>query len=94
MYTSKAQDSEGNMLDQNSLSADIIQLADKYTTRFFSNPNSEEVIAFVCDKKQKGGYIPERDLRNTIFKIKMTSEHSISQFFISSLIIVVIINIL
>ena len=69
MYTSKAQDSEGNMLDQNSLSADIIQLADKYTTRFFSNPNSEEVIAFVCDKKQKGGYIPERDLRNTIFNI-------------------------
>lgn len=69
IYTSKAQDSEGNMLDQNSLSADIIQLADKYTTRFFSNPNSEEVIAFVCDKKQKGGYIPERDLRNTIFNI-------------------------
>ena len=69
MYTSKAQDSEGNMLDQNSLSADIIQLADKYTTRFFSNPNSEEVIVFVCDKKQKGGYIPERDLRNTIFNI-------------------------
>ena len=69
MYTSKAQDSEGNMLDQSSLSADIIQLADKYTTRFFSNPNSEEVIAFVCDKKQKGGYIPERDLRNTIFNI-------------------------
>ena len=69
MYTSKAQDSEGNMLDQNSLSADIIQLADKYTTRFFSNPNSEEVIAFVCDKKQKGGYIPERDLRNIIFNI-------------------------
>ena len=69
MYTSKAQDSEGNMLDQNSLSADIIQLADKYTTRFFSNPNSEEVIAFVWEKKQKGGYIPERDLRNTIFNI-------------------------
>ena len=69
IYTSKAQDSEGNMLDQSSLSADIIQLADKYTTRFFSNPNSEEVIAFVCDKKQKGGYIPERDLRNTIFNI-------------------------
>ena len=69
MYTSKAQDSEGNMLDQSSLSADIIQLADKYTTRFFANPNSEEVIAFVCDKKQKGGYIPERDLRNTIFNI-------------------------
>ena len=69
IYTSKAQDSEGNMLDQNSLSADIIQLADKYTTRFFSNPNSEEVIGFICDKKQKGGYIPERDLRNTIFNI-------------------------
>ena len=69
IYTSVAQDSEGNMLDQASMSADIIQLADKYTTRFFENPNSEEVIAYVCDKKQKGGYIPERDLRNTIFNI-------------------------
>ena len=69
MYTSKAQDDEGNMLEQSSISADIIQLADKYTTRFFANPNSEEVITYVCDKKQKGGYIPERDLRNTIFNI-------------------------
>lgn len=60
---------EGEVLDQSSLGSDIIQLADKYTTRFFENPNSEEVIAYVCDKSQKGGYIPERDLRNTIFNI-------------------------
>lgn len=69
IFTSKAMDDDGEMMDQSSLSSDIIQLADKYTTRFFENPNSEEVIAYVCDKKQKGGYIPERDLRNTIFNI-------------------------
>ena len=69
IFSSQAMSAEGDMLDQASLGADIIQLADKYTSRFFENPNSEEVIAYVCDKSQKGGYIPEKDLRNTIFNI-------------------------
>lgn len=69
IFVSNTFGEEGEILDQSSLGSDIIQLADKYTTRFFENPNSEEVIAYVCDKSQKGGYIPERDLRNTIFNI-------------------------
>lgn len=69
IFVSNTFGEEGEVLDQSSLGSDIIQLADKYTTRFFENPNSEEVIAYVCDKSQKGGYIPERDLRNTIFNI-------------------------
>lgn len=69
IFVSNTFGEEGEILDQSSLGSNIIQLADKYTTRFFENPNSEEVIAYVCDKSQKGGYIPERDLRNTIFNI-------------------------
>lgn len=69
IFVSNTFGEEGEILDQSSLGSEIIQLADKYTTRFFENPNSEEVIAYVCDKSQKGGYIPERDLRNTIFNI-------------------------
>lgn len=83
IFTSKAVDDSGEMLDQSSLSSDIIQLADKYTTRFFSNPNSEEVIAYVCNKKQKSGYIPERDLRNTIFNIAddPTNQNDVRTFY-------------
>ena len=86
IYTSKAQDEEGNMLEQSSMSADIIQLADKYTSRFFSNPNDEEVIAFVCDKKQKSGYIPEKDLRNTLFNISddPTNQDDVRAFYQSA----------
>lgn len=75
IFTSKAQGEEGEMLDQASLSADIIQLADKYTTKFFDSPIAEEVIAYICDKKQKGGYIPEKDLRNTLYLISDTSKN-------------------
>ena len=69
IFTAKTFGEEGDVLDQKSLSSDVIQLADKYTTAFFENPNSEKVIAYICDKSKKGGYIPERDLRNTIFNI-------------------------
>lgn len=69
IFDSKTFGEEGEILEQSSISADINQLAEKYTNKFFSNPNSEEVIAYVCNKKAKGGYIPERDLRNTIFMI-------------------------
>lgn len=75
IYTSKAQGDEGEMLDQSSLSADIIQLADKFTTRFFDTPVSEEIIAYVCDKSQKGGCIPEKDLRNTLYVISDDSKN-------------------
>lgn len=75
ILTSKAQGAEGEMLDQASLSSDIIQLADKYTTKFFDSPIAEEVIAYICDKKQKGGYIPEKDLRNTLYLISDTSKN-------------------
>ena len=69
IFTSKAIDEEGEQLDQASLGQDIITLADKYTTRFFDTPNNEDIITYVCNKKQKGGYIPEKDLRNTIYNI-------------------------
>lgn len=69
IYNSKAIGEEGEMLEQASLGSDIITLSEKYTINFFQNPVSESTIEYVCNKKQKGGYIPERELRNTIYAI-------------------------
>lgn len=75
ILASSAKNDDGEILEQSSLSADIIQLADKCTTRFFDTPVSEEIISYVCDKNQKGGYIPEKDLRNTLYIISDDSKN-------------------
>lgn len=75
IYASKSQTEEGEMLDQGSMSGDVIQMADKYTSKFFDTPIYEDVIKYICDMNKRAGALPEKDLRNTLYVISDDSKN-------------------
>lgn len=71
IYTQKTfiNEGEGLQYENGSVITDIIGIADQYTSAFFQHPISENAIKFAVNKSNKAGWIPEKDLRNTIYMI-------------------------
>ena len=67
IFESKTFTADGELFDTTSTSAEILGLAEKYTNRFFDNPINEVAIKAAVNKGNKAGWIPEKDLRNTIY---------------------------
>lgn len=75
MFTGGTFKEDGDTYDTPSSTGEVITLAEQYTAQFFTHPISENAIRYATDKKGKSEWIPEKDLRNTIFMIADNPEN-------------------
>ena len=67
--------SEGEVYETTSTSAEILGLAEKFTNKFFDSPVNEKAIRAAVNKDNRTGWMPEKDLRNTIYLLSDNREN-------------------